>query len=98
MKGTEKQVKWAEDIKAHWTDAAEKVLASLVLPLAKPEAAGEVADTIANIKTIDDASWWIDNRRLLEVNSGNYADLHKKEAMILVAKAAEYFGKRKGRD
>jgi hypothetical protein len=98
MRGTEKQAKWAESIRAGWTEKCEQTLASLVLPLAQPEAAGEVADIIANIKTIDDASWWIDNRRLLEVNSGNYADLHKKEAMILVAKAAEYFGKRKGRD
>lgn len=95
MRGTEKQAKWAESIRAGWTEKCEQTLASLVLPLAQPEAAGEVANIVANIKTIDEAAWWIDNRDFIKHIASPHGDMFVREAMVLVAKAAEYFGKKR---
>lgn len=92
MKGTEKQVKWAESIKAGWTERVEQNLLGAVLRGTKEEYKEKVAEVISKIKTIDDASWWIDNRQTLGVNSGNYADLYKREAMQLVMAAAKVLG------
>lgn len=55
LNGTEKQVAWANKIRA-------KVASELAQRSKKPK------KTFADINTIKEASWWIDNREYFELN------------------------------
>lgn len=91
MKGSEKQVKWAEEIKTGFSGKEENLIRA-VQSKTRPEFASKVAEVVEKISTIDDASWWIENREALSVHSGNYADRYIKQAMGIVASAAKKLG------
>lgn len=91
MKGSEKQVAWAEEIKKGFS-GKEQNLINAVQSKTRPEFAAKVAEAVSKISTIEDASWWIDNRAVLEMHSGTYADMNLKAAMGLVASAAKHLG------
>ena len=91
MKGSEKQVTWAEEIKKSFT-GKEQNLINAVQSKTRPEFAAKIAEAVGKISTIEDASWWIDNRAVLEMHSANYADTGLKAAMGLVASAAKHLG------
>jgi hypothetical protein len=96
LRGSEKQIQWAEKIRAKWVEEGhekiEKNLIDAIIPVTKPEYQEKVAEIVENIKNIDSAKWWIDNRSYLEVHSGNYADRYRKQAMSLFAAAAKESG------
>lgn len=91
MKGSEKQVAWAEGIKKGFSGKEENLIKA-VQSKTRPEFAAKVAEAVGKISTIEDASWWIDNRTALEMHSGTYADMNIKAAMGLVASAAKHLG------
>lgn len=91
MKGSEKQVAWAEEIKKGFSGKEENLIKA-VQSKTRPEFAEKVAEAVGKISTIEDASWWIDNRTALEMHSGNYIDTGLKAAMGLVASAAKHLG------
>ncbi|MBS3990112.1 MAG: hypothetical protein KGZ44_09225 [Dethiobacter sp.] len=51
LKGSEKQVAWAEEIRGSFMAQAEKILN-----------AGRGLELLNHIRNIDSAKWWIDNR------------------------------------
>jgi hypothetical protein len=64
MKGTEKQIKWAEDIKADFT---KRFTYNATLGQKKT---AWLLDTI--FSTFTEAKWWIENREMLNVDLINY--------------------------
>lgn len=95
LKGSEKQIAWAEDIRSKWVndggEAIEQHLINAVIPATKPEYHEKLIEVVRNIKTISDAKWWIDNRANLQVHSGNFANLYTREAQMIVTAAAKHF-------
>ncbi len=91
MKGSEKQVAWAEEIKREFRGKEENLI-NAVKSKTRPEFHSKVAEVVGKISTIEEASWWIENRSALRVHSGNYADMYIKQAMGLVASAAKHLG------
>jgi len=59
MKGTDKQILWAEEIRGKFMPQAEKILNS-----------GRGQELLAYIREIDSAKWWIENRHLAKTVRG----------------------------
>jgi len=96
LKGSEKQIAWAEEIRGKWVNEGHEIieqnLIDAVIPATMPEYRDKIIEAVRNIKTISDAKWWIDNRAYLQVHSGNYADFHKNEAKMIIMVAAKHLG------
>lgn len=67
MNGTEKQIEWAEKIRAEWIANLLASIPDSHRPQAAAMIRGEIAapgdmDIICKIYAVSDAKWWIDNR------------------------------------
>ena len=65
----------AEEIKKGFSGKEENLIKA-VQSKTRPEFAAKVAEAVCKISTIEEASWWIDNRTALEMHSGTYADMN----------------------
>lgn len=68
MNGTEKQIKWAEQIKKEFVSSINLAVKAFDEPISKTQDGTpnntmfrEAQAKIAAIKDIDDAAWWINN-------------------------------------
>lgn len=68
MQGSEKQVAWANEIKAVYVAALDALLATPRTAEFTP-AQQELFAKLERIPEIDDAKWWIDNRSYLQPKS-----------------------------
>lgn len=85
MKGSEKQIKWAEDIKENFYKASFRTVilrGDDVEAVLKTMAESEIEadrrdyDIYTRIMAVEDAKWWIDNRNALK---GGYLGLSRQE-------------------
>lgn len=98
LKGSEKQIQWAERIRNDWLgESGIKKMTNLfnaLKPIIKPELQEKAKDMIFKMGEIEDASWWIDNKLDLECHSGNYESSNKINAKSLFQEIVKKLGKK----
>lgn len=98
MKGSEKQIQYAERIRKSWLgDSGIKKMDNLFNAIKrkiKPELQEKAKVLIFRIAEIEDASWWIDNKLDLECHSGNYANSNLINAMSLFQEIVKKLGEK----
>lgn len=84
MKGTEKQIAWAQKIKSKYTSDifAAKQLLHIAIEKSTDGSENnmifkETLSKIEAIEAIDDAAWWIDNGKMNHDNFKSYSPLYK---------------------
>jgi len=69
LKGSEKQIAWATEIRANYTKqltALKDMMAAAKADMSDPRRAGMIAKLDA-VAAVTSAAWWIDNRHYLKV-------------------------------
>ncbi|MGH0051991.1 MAG: hypothetical protein ACQ5SW_01200 [Sphaerochaetaceae bacterium] len=82
MKGSEKQIKWAESIKSikHINAMCDALIKKLGLT---ETGVAKVEEFRAFLLNNDDAKFWIENRRVFDVHSASY--------MLTITPAKDFF-------
>lgn len=97
LTGTEKQIKWAEDIRRNALDDLDSIIASAERAIGARAAKGKRTQMITDglmainearsvLETIDDAAWWIEHREYGVAAQMGFAS-HSDEIISIVGRA-----------